>query len=56
MLATIMIIAVPNYLSHHAIFTWITCFRVLLGIGIGGDYPMSASVVSDRAVLNRRGV
>lgn len=27
-----------------------------LGIGIGGDYPMSAAVVSDRANLNRRGL
>jgi len=26
-----------------------------LGIGIGGDYPMSASVVADRANLRRRG-
>ena len=30
-------------------------FRVLLGIGIGGDYPMSASVVADRAHLKKRG-
>jgi len=55
-LATILIISVPTYLSPTGVFTWITCFRVLLGIGIGGDYPMSASVVSDRASLPRRGV
>lgn len=55
-LGTIMIISVPTYLSAKAIFTWITCFRVLMGIGIGGDYPMSAAVVSDRANQNRRGL
>ncbi len=27
-----------------------------MGIGIGGDYPMSASVVSDRSNLKKRGV
>jgi PHS family inorganic phosphate transporter-like MFS transporter len=27
-----------------------------MGIGIGGDYPMSAAVVSDRANLRRRGL
>ena len=26
-----------------------------LGIGVGGDYPMSASVTSDRANLRKRG-
>jgi PHS family inorganic phosphate transporter-like MFS transporter len=37
---TVMCIAVPNYIGANNIFTWITCFRVLMGIGIGGDYPM----------------
>jgi PHS family inorganic phosphate transporter-like MFS transporter len=29
--------------------------RVLLGIGVGGDYPMSASVSSDRVSVRKRG-
>ncbi|KAJ7871447.1 major facilitator superfamily domain-containing protein [Mycena olivaceomarginata] len=53
-LATVLIIAAPLSLGS-GIFTYITIFRVLMGIGIGGDYPMSASVVADRANLRRRG-
>ncbi|KAJ7100970.1 major facilitator superfamily domain-containing protein [Mycena belliarum] len=53
-LATILIIAAPLSLGA-GLFTYITIFRVLMGIGIGGDYPMSASVVADRANLRRRG-
>lgn len=37
-------------ITEHIKLTWI------LQIGIGGDYPMSASVVSDRANLHRRGL
>lgn len=56
MFGTIMVIAVPNSFSPVHAFTWITCWRVIMGMGIGGDYPMSAAVVSDRANLGRRGV
>ncbi|KAJ7686582.1 major facilitator superfamily domain-containing protein [Mycena rosella] len=52
--ATIIIIAGPLSLGP-GLFTYITIFRTLMGIGIGGDYPMSASVVADRANLRRRG-
>ncbi|KAI0630080.1 MFS general substrate transporter [Trametes polyzona] len=34
---------------------WLGVWRIILGIGIGGDYPMSASVATDRANLKRRG-
>ncbi|KAF7345574.1 Metabolite transporter [Mycena venus] len=53
-LATILIISGPLSLGT-GLFTYITVFRTLMGIGIGGDYPMSASVVADRANLRRRG-
>ncbi|KAJ7618425.1 putative PHO84-inorganic phosphate permease [Roridomyces roridus] len=53
-IATVIIIAGPLYLGT-GLFTYITIFRVLMGIGIGGDYPMSASVVADRANIRRRG-
>jgi PHS family inorganic phosphate transporter-like MFS transporter len=53
-LATVLIIAAPLSLGKN-LFTYITVFRTLMGIGIGGDYPMSASVVADRANLRRRG-
>ncbi|KAF7316614.1 Metabolite transporter [Mycena chlorophos] len=53
-IATILIISGPLSLGTN-LFTYITVLRVIMGIGIGGDYPMSASVVADRANLNRRG-
>jgi len=34
---------------------WIFCWRFVLGIGIGGDYPISAAIVSERTHLQRRG-
>jgi PHS family inorganic phosphate transporter-like MFS transporter len=30
-------------------------FRLLLGIGIGGDYPMSAAIVAERSTIGNRG-
>lgn len=30
-------------------------WRLILGIGIGGDYPLSATITSEWAVVNRRG-
>ncbi|POW04920.1 hypothetical protein PSTT_10020 [Puccinia striiformis] len=55
-LGTILTISAPNSLGPHGVFVWMTIMRILMGIGIGGDYPMSASVVSDRANINRRGL
>ncbi|TIB85892.1 MFS general substrate transporter [Wallemia mellicola] len=58
-IATIFIISPPSVGEHGFsgvdLFTWLTVWRVILGIGVGGDYPMSSSVVADRANLNRRG-
>lgn len=34
---------------------WLFGFRILLGIGIGGDYPMSAAIVAERSTLGNRG-
>ncbi|KAH9859129.1 MFS general substrate transporter [Lenzites betulinus] len=42
-------------LSPSGALIWLGVWRIILGIGIGGDYPMSASVATDRANLRRRG-
>lgn len=34
---------------------WLFGFRFLLGIGIGGDYPLSAAIVAERSTLANRG-
>lgn len=54
--ATILCISCPTGdLSPRGSLIWLTVFRVILGIGVGGDYPMSASVTTDRAVIRKRG-
>ncbi|MCE5361511.1 MFS transporter [Candidatus Igneacidithiobacillus taiwanensis] len=36
-------------------FLWLLVFRVILGIGIGGDYPMSAVLMAEYANAKKRG-
>jgi len=57
-LGTILFISCPSpgSLSINGVFTYLTCFRILMGIGIGGDYPNSSGTVSDRANIKRRGI
>jgi len=55
-LATILCITTPTgTLSPNSCLIYLGIFRILLGVGVGGDYPMSASVTSDRANLRKRG-
>ncbi|KAF5310044.1 hypothetical protein D9619_010128 [Psilocybe cf. subviscida] len=55
-LATILCLTTPTgTLSPNACIIYLSVFRILLGVGVGGDYPMSASVTSDRSNLRKRG-
>lgn len=45
----------PDVLSPTGVLIWLGVFRIILGIGVGGDYPMSASITSDRSNLRKRG-
>ncbi|KAJ6617383.1 major facilitator superfamily domain-containing protein [Mycena sp. CBHHK59/15] len=51
----LVIFATSCSLSPDNSLIYLTVFRIILGIGVGGDYPMSASITSDRAVLRKRG-
>ncbi|KAF8922141.1 MFS general substrate transporter [Mucidula mucida] len=54
--ATIMSITVPTgSLSPDNCLIYLTIFRIILGVGVGGDYPMSSSITSDRANIRKRG-
>ncbi|KAJ7234736.1 major facilitator superfamily domain-containing protein [Mycena rebaudengoi] len=54
--ATIMCLTTPTgSLSPDNSLIYLAVWRIILGIGVGGDYPMSASITSDRAVLRKRG-
>jgi MFS family permease len=36
--------------SKHSLppdITWLILFRIILGFGIGGDYPVSATIMSE---------
>ena len=35
---------------------WLICFRVILGLGIGGDYPVSATIMGEYAGKKSRGM
>lgn len=55
-IGVILLIAMPNSIQPtHDKFWYLFGFRVLLGIGIGGDYPMSAAIVAERSTLQNRG-
>ena len=54
--ATILSISTPTGdISPNSCLIYLAMFRILLGVGVGGDYPMSASVTGDRANLRKRG-
>ncbi|KAI5117664.1 hypothetical protein M0805_009697 [Coniferiporia weirii] len=56
-IATILCLTTPTgSLSPNGSLIYLSVFRILLGVGVGGDYPMSASVSSDRASIRKRGV
>ncbi|KAF8968635.1 phosphate transporter [Flammula alnicola] len=55
-LATILTLTTPTgTLKPDSCLIYLGVFRILLGIGVGGDYPMSASITSDRANIRKRG-
>ncbi|KAL0573734.1 hypothetical protein V5O48_008230 [Marasmius crinis-equi] len=55
-LATILCLTTPTgSLSPDSCLIYLAVFRILLGVGVGGDYPMSATIMTDRANLRKRG-
>lgn len=55
-IATILCLTTPTgSISPNSSLIYLGIFRILLGVGVGGDYPMSATVSSDRSSIRRRG-
>lgn len=50
-IGVILVISLPNHLKGptRMKFWYIFGMRILMGIGIGGDYPMSAAIVAERS-------
>ena len=56
MIGVIMVISLPNAIPTATLkMIWIFCWRLVLGVGIGGDYPISAAITAERSQLNKRG-
>ena len=53
---TVLVISLPNKIpTANLKMAWVFCWRLVQGIGIGGDYPISAAIVAERSNLKRRG-
>lgn len=44
---TLMLIVVPPHLDHAGVVGWMTVFRIITGMGVGGDYPMTSSISAE---------
>ncbi|EEB91629.1 hypothetical protein MPER_09986 [Moniliophthora perniciosa FA553] len=54
--ATIMCLTTPTgQLTADSSIVYLGVWRIILGVGVGGDYPMSATITSDRANIRKRG-
>ncbi|KZT59376.1 MFS general substrate transporter [Calocera cornea HHB12733] len=53
--ATIFCISAPSSAGGNGVLIWLSVWRIVLGIGVGADYPLSASVTGDRALIRKRG-
>lgn len=54
--AAIMSITTPTgEISPYNSLVYLGMWRIFLGVGVGGDYPMSASITLERSNLRKRG-
>ncbi|KAJ5633648.1 hypothetical protein N7528_001490 [Penicillium herquei] len=54
---TLLVILLPwKGMSTRSITAWVTVFRVLTGIGIGADYPLSSSFTAENTDVSTRAV
>ncbi|KAJ5721316.1 uncharacterized protein N7483_009250 [Penicillium malachiteum] len=54
---TLLVILLPwKGMSTRSITAWVTVFRVVTGIGIGADYPLSSSFTAENTDVSTRAV
>ncbi|KAJ6043939.1 uncharacterized protein N7446_002135 [Penicillium canescens] len=57
MLGTLMVILLPwKGMSAQSVTAWVAVFRVLTGVGIGADYPLSSSLSAEKSPFGSRAV
>lgn len=47
MVGSLLVITMPPHMSQKGVVGWVTVFRVVTGLGVGGDYPMTASLAGE---------
>ncbi|CAK7218507.1 hypothetical protein SEUCBS140593_003570 [Sporothrix eucalyptigena] len=54
-IGTLLVILMPwKNLSHNSVVAWLSVFRVVSGIGTGGDYPVTASLSAEHNPIGSR--
>ncbi|KAJ5748743.1 uncharacterized protein N7511_010439 [Penicillium nucicola] len=54
---TLMVILLPwKGMTSQSVTTWVAVFRVLTGVGIGADYPLSSSLSAEKSPFGSRAV
>ncbi|KAJ6079222.1 hypothetical protein N7467_008975 [Penicillium canescens] len=54
---TLMVILLPwKGMSAQSVTAWVAVFRVLTGVGIGADYPLSSSLSAEKSPFGSRAV
>ena len=52
---TLLVVLLPwRGLSQQGIVAWLTVFRIVSGMGAGGDYPMTCTLAAEHAVIGTR--
>ncbi|KAJ5175115.1 uncharacterized protein N7482_000992, partial [Penicillium canariense] len=52
---TLMVILLPwKNMSPRSVTAWVTVFRVVTGVGIGADYPLSSSLSAEKSPFGSR--
>ncbi|KAJ5811864.1 hypothetical protein N7474_008165 [Penicillium riverlandense] len=57
MFGTLLVVLLPwKNMSASAVTTWVAVFRMVTGIGIGADYPLSSSLSAEKSPFASRAV
>jgi PHS family inorganic phosphate transporter-like MFS transporter len=52
---TLMVVLLPWHgLSHNGVVAWVSVFRVVAGLGTGGDYPMTSTLCTEHIRFGSR--
>ncbi|KAJ5804759.1 uncharacterized protein N7518_001062 [Penicillium psychrosexuale] len=54
---TLLVVLLPwNGMSAQSVTAWVAIFRVVTGVGIGADYPLSSSLAAEKSPFGSRAI